>query len=142
MLDNLLIAYQQTGREIEAMSLIKEARARPRHSGSLIRFDLFHALREACDDNPEPGRRLLETTLTSQLDRYEANWHELLSVALQFFPESGPPPGFDAELQKRLLGAYQGLRRYRAARQSFVAITRMISRRLGRAWPRWWAWFQ
>jgi hypothetical protein len=139
MLDNLLIAYQQTGRTEQANALIEKVRQRPRHGGGLVRFDLFHALREACADNPAPGRHLLAVTLTTQLDRYETALHEFLTVALEFLPESGPPALFDRDRQDRLLETLRGVRRYQACQEIFRSIAGLISRRLGRAWPRWWA---
>jgi tetratricopeptide (TPR) repeat protein len=139
MLDNLLIAYQQTGRDAEAAALIQEVRRRPRHSGGLVRFDLFHALHETCAGNPQPGRYLLATTLASQLDHYETALHTFLSVALDFLPESGPPALFDRDRKDRLLRSFHGVHRYRACRQTFWAIAQLISRQTRRKWPQWWA---
>jgi len=139
MLDNLLIAYQQTGRDAEAAALIQEVRRRPRHSGGLVRFDLFHALHETCAGNPQPGRHLLATTLASQLDHYETALHTFLSVALDFLPESGPPALFDRDRKDRLLRSFHGVHRYRACRQTFWAIAQLISRQTRRKWPQWWA---
>jgi hypothetical protein len=139
MLDNLLIAYQETGCDAEAATLIEDARACPRHGGGFVRFDLFHALRAACAENPEPGRRLVALTMAEELDPYERSLYRFLRVALEFLPESGDLPAFDAERKGRLLQAYHATRRYRACRRVFRDVTSLISQRTGRRWPRWWA---
>ena len=141
MLDNLLVACQQTGRHAEAAALIEAARALPRRRGELVRFDAFHALERACAGDPQPGEYLLAITLEDALDPYEKNLLQMLRVALEYALATAPPP-FDQARKDRLKAALSGTSRYRACRRVFREITCLISQRLGRSGPRIWGRWQ
>jgi len=139
MLDNLLIAYQQTGRDTEAQSLIRDARALPRHEGGFTRFDLFSALEDAFDLNPEPGRHVLSIINEESLDWYERCLVDYLRTGLQFLEDSPSSPVFTRHHRKQLASLLARTHHYRAARQTFHRLATLASRQSNRSWPRWWA---
>jgi tetratricopeptide (TPR) repeat protein len=141
MLDNLLLACQQTDHVSEAAAVIQAARALPRRRGELVRFDVFHAFEHACAGDPQPGEYLLGITLEDTLDPYEKNLLQMLRVAVEYAPATASPP-FDPTRKDRLKSALGGTMRHRACRRVFREITRLISQRLGRAGPRLWGTWQ
>jgi tetratricopeptide (TPR) repeat protein len=142
MLENLLLALQETGRDEDVRVLIRDARALPRHLGSPLRFDLFHALREACAGNPDPGQHLLTVIDEKQLDTYNGSFVAFLRVALSFLTSDSEPESFDREKRKRLRKALAGTRPYRAGRETFKQVSALVAQRTGKRWVRLWSWVQ
>jgi hypothetical protein len=138
MLENLLLALQQTGRDNEAHALIQAARALPRHLGSLARFDLFDALHEACAGKPEAGQHLLSVIDQSQLDAYDKNLATFLRVALEFLSPDPSRMEFNHTHRKQLGRALDGMRRIRVVKKTFREVTDLIVRQTGKRWILLW----
>jgi len=138
MLDNLLLALQQSGRDKESDDLIRAARTLPRHLGSLLRFDLFDALREACAGNPEPGRHLQSLFDEVKMNSYDRSFMTFLRVALDFHSPKSKNIRFNSEHRRLLVRALDNTRRYRAGHRAFRQVTDLIVARTGKGWIRVW----
>ena len=138
MLENLLLALQQSGRDKESDDLIRAARALPRHLGSLLRFDLFDAIREAYAGNAEPGRHLLSLFDEVKMSSYDRSFMTFLRVALDFHSPKSKNIRFKSEHRRLLVRALDNTRRYCAGQRAFRQVTDLIAERTGKGWIRVW----
>lgn len=140
MLNNLVLALQETGGRPEMEAVVRHVLTLPEHSQMTMRFHLWAAIEAALNEREAEARRLLDGVDPRRLEAHDKKLHGFLQVLLRYQPGAQPSPKLDAAARVDLTAFLHKNERSKLKVEDFKRACRLISRRMRSPWIRLWGW--